>query len=1085
MRLLSCFLFLILSFTAAPSCFAYKADTHKKLVGYVFGYMKMHEEEYQDILKTWRAGMQGVSLAQKLKYGAQEADLRDDLHYKPFSDFGKWMGSLLGLWPFNSKKKCFNQLNIPNVYAGHFTAMQHFLVNPEKKSGTIWPIDGYSYKNSIKDWDDWLASASPLVTLSSIQIVAENCKSPFLPWFKSGVPPEKMQDFQDNFKDYSLVDLTFPPATNLAQYGYEEFLSDKAQDFQRPGSKGLDRLGLVLHLAQDMTVPHHVIGVLGKFHSAYEAWVQESLRGLIDDKRIDEHLRSRRCFEGKCSVEFLLEKIGEYTLEFEKHRDRLGLDLRAYNPSPIPFENLKQKDEYWEKAKDLVNLAIASNVVILKMAWRDWSQAHQFKARLLPVRKLIRVTGAKTKRVEPKRGFGSLGQGKQENIAKKVLPTGHGKSSSKEHSQRRTKPPDGSLKLIEPQGKPSSLKLASGQKEHNLPQSREAKFKTAREKYEKLPIDQIFNVLAPPNKKAELIKLGENIQDAIAYLAQDTFSEFAKTQYKEALDKGAKGLEMIFDNLSIKEIMSLAEKFDAQNSSLKSTSSNEAKASEIEIQQYLYSLQLPIQMVLLQYFAKRFPPSDEQGAVAIENHKRLQLEVKKALQRFPEHLDKISPTFGPSRKLPQKSPTVNRTDPLAQGCHYYASPDGEGNGLTKSTAFKVSDFWPKAEPGMTLCLLDGIFRGNESMIIPRPTLSGTAEDPISIKALHDGKATIDGQGQRNTVVLFKNDYFILEGFNAHSSGGRINKVPKVNRNSVIYVGGDSKKNIIRSVVAWNAFDPAGGSTAVFRVGPSANTLFEDVAGFGSANIIFDLSPRSHATTCRRCWGRLEGSQSNSRRPEMTYYIPNNLTGNNIENSIGTWINSFSPSRSYIFASYGARTKGENGISKILGSIAYLTRDHPSNLRQLVFIDAMTSFELANFVAYAGRDESIEPFNLRGRYGSGKNLTSIGRSSRPNEWGQINYEPVVNRRPSENVFDSGRGAQICTRYKDGLLTKKPLWPWPMNPRILEATDKYSKSSVDVTETIEEMFGPIPPKCRETSNKLDGSMLEPPKAFKILR
>jgi hypothetical protein len=48
-----------------------------------------------------------------------------------------------------------------------------------------------------------------------------------------------------------------------------------------------------------------------------------------------------------------------------------------------------------------------------------------------------------------------------------------------------------------------------------------------------------------------------------------------------------------------------------------------------------------------------------------------------------------------------------------------------------------------AKPGDVLCLADGTY--TEAI---QPTTDGTAGAPITVRALNDGKATIDGQGQR-------------------------------------------------------------------------------------------------------------------------------------------------------------------------------------------------------------------------------------------------------------------------------------------------------------------------------------------------
>src|SRR5262249_21736322 len=53
--------------------------------------------------------------------------------------------------------------------------------------------------------------------------------------------------------------------------------------------------------------------------------------------------------------------------------------------------------------------------------------------------------------------------------------------------------------------------------------------------------------------------------------------------------------------------------------------------------------------------------------------------------------------------------------------------------------------------------------------------------------------------------------------------------------------------------------------------------------------------------------------------------------------------------------------------------------------------------------------------------------------------------------------------ICKRYVNGVLTDEPLWPWPMNQRIKDALVQSRRAPVDITQTMEELLGPIPQAC----------------------
>jgi hypothetical protein len=60
--------------------------------------------------------------------------------------------------------------------------------------------------------------------------------------------------------------------------------------------------------------------------------------------------------------------------------------------------------------------------------------------------------------------------------------------------------------------------------------------------------------------------------------------------------------------------------------------------------------------------------------------------------------------------------------------------------------------------------------------------------------------------------------------------------------------------------------------------------------------------------------------------------------------------------------------------------------------------------------------------------------------------------------------SNAGPGICKRYVNGTLTSDPLWPWPMNQRIIDFMTARGVTPVDVTATMEGLFGTIPAVCR---------------------
>src|SRR5262249_52248503 len=100
--------------------------------------------------------------------------------------------------------------------------------------------------------------------------------------------------------------------------------------------------------------------------------------------------------------------------------------------------------------------------------------------------------------------------------------------------------------------------------------------------------------------------------------------------------------------------------------------------------------------------------------------------------------------------------TSAATAAVSTPCDYYASPNGGGDGLTSSSPFRIQDFWAKAAPGKTLCLLDGTYQGGASMIVPPVGKSGASGAPITVRALNDGGVFIDGQFVREPFYTNNN-----------------------------------------------------------------------------------------------------------------------------------------------------------------------------------------------------------------------------------------------------------------------------------------------------------------------------------------
>jgi len=434
---------------------------------------------------------------------------------------------------------------------------------------------------------------------------------------------------------------------------------------------------------------------------------------------------------------------------------------------------------------------------------------------------------------------------------------------------------------------------------------------------------------------------------------------------------------------------------------------------------------------------------------------------------------------------------------VAASCTHYASPSGAGNGSSSAQPFRIANFWSVARSGHTLCLLDGQYTGSASMINPPDNMSGTSSAPITVRALNDGKVRINGQGSLYPVQLFNNNYFVIEGINASNSVATVVSISR------------SHHNIIRRVAAWDAAD---GNHSIFGIHNATHNLLEDVAGWGIARKIYESSQGGNNTTIRRSWGRWEGSHVVG--PKMTYTLAYNNYNMIVENALGTWsgermkqsytlldyygkpwtgkgagtYTNYGVDQPYgVFGIDGFTGSDKNARSKLLGSLAYLRASDRFQAGQAVFVTKIDSMEIGHTAVY------IEPgthttkqrfalYNLQsstGRNLVARNLTGIGGkgSFYCTEWKKSALAEGPSLSSVSNAFTSnGSGANLCFRYQGGVLTSQPLWPWPMNQRIMEATVQSGRAAVDVTATVERLLGPIPAACKTTST-VSGTTPEP--------
>lgn len=203
---------------------------------------------------------------------------------------------------------------------------------------------------------------------------------------------------------------------------------------------------------------------------------------------------------------------------------------------------------------------------------------------------------------------------------------------------------------------------------------------------------------------------------------------------------------------------------------------------------------------------------------------------------------RIQPTATPTAQ-PTVGPTVTTAPPAAAGCTYYVAKGGSDSNSGKTLAAAWATFgraWRDLYPGQSLCIGDGTY----TEPIQPNVRNGEPGKPITIKALNDGKVTIDGQGKNIPVRLGENwgsagpigNWYVVEGIVARN--GTLSDFRIEN----------ASNNILRRISAYNV-DTDENSLAIAIVWGNDN-LVEDFIAAGTGRYMANVFTGS-GNTLRR------------------------------------------------------------------------------------------------------------------------------------------------------------------------------------------------------------------------------------------
>jgi hypothetical protein len=454
------------------------------------------------------------------------------------------------------------------------------------------------------------------------------------------------------------------------------------------------------------------------------------------------------------------------------------------------------------------------------------------------------------------------------------------------------------------------------------------------------------------------------------------------------------------------------------------------------------------------------------------------------------------------------NPLAASAEEPSKDCSYYAAPTKVDGGeippdgawarhFNRKNSFgepgTVGGFWLVARPGEMLCLRSGTYRGKSSMLVPPPGFGGAPGKPIRVVALDDGDVWFDGE-RRNATAAITGPHWVVSGFNAYDS-----------KSGVFAVDGRTTPAhdiIARRIVVWRNPGEAYENSMNVDISFASDVLLEDVGCFGHARKCVQIH-RSLRVTARRVWARWDGRwpylAGNEFSISPMYRSFDSLAENVLATSGGDDETGFTPAtyrQTYTLigtdatptpedvARWAPGRDGHDVRVRVLGSIAYAGPDQRHLSAGLLMTRAGVKGSLLKDVAIsipASSDRVIMNHHCLAyesdcvwKPGDKRNtatqLTLMGgplnlrTKWKLGDFAQSKIEKYEVQQPVDVFTPGPDGASVCHRYVDGKLTNEPLWPWPMDARILAATRKSQWGEANVTADVEAIFGKIPPQCR---------------------
>jgi parallel beta-helix repeat protein len=457
----------------------------------------------------------------------------------------------------------------------------------------------------------------------------------------------------------------------------------------------------------------------------------------------------------------------------------------------------------------------------------------------------------------------------------------------------------------------------------------------------------------------------------------------------------------------------------------------------------------------------------------------------------------------------------------AQPCTRYASPNGNGDGLSQGSPYRISNFVNSSPaPGSVLCLLDGTYTSGLDL---GSSPSGAPGSPITMRALNDGGAYINGQDSNRVMFMNGTSYWTIIGIDFGNGGSQYDGVASFTDTHHITV---QRSCFFNTITPWPF--GIGSNSHTFGFNNSHDNVFEDICVFGQGRnsfIMFEDGTKNNVF--RRFWLRWDGYPDNNgaQCPGGTLQVQYHThhTNDIYENFISLFSgNQYAayytgPSDPNHFngfpcPSFGAGWGTRGGIvdpalpgAQWIGYIGYGYPDHSDLLApnehvglsnrwgnitfKDIFMDGrygQNGHQVVNLYACDLTDPNDNEAGIAGDCSRTHEdrITSIRNSGQPASTmapvgaDATNLNECTSLGACPNFYTGtspGTGSRSCFEYQNGTLTSTPLWPWRMDDRIKQALTRSGigptlqgvsgsgYGSNTVTSEIVSRYGAVPSQC----------------------